>query len=159
MIYSSYIYFRAFCTFVLVIVFCNIPMLRISHGTPFVQCRTSFRSHKCSTFLDWETCLHSGCLCHPMSTPLKLRGQKFFWTWIQAWYSVPRFALYISISVYSHPSCVEVAHVCPEQVCPEDPSGRIETCLLLLWEAKKFGNDPHLRWRFLSSLKCAHLKP
>ena len=76
MIYSSYICFRAFCTFVLVIVFCSIPMLRISPSTPFIQCRTSFRSHICSTFLDWKTCLLSGRLCHPMCTPLNLRGQK-----------------------------------------------------------------------------------
>ena len=156
MIYSSYICFKAFRTFVLVFVFFNILILRISPSTPFVQCRTSFRSRKCSTFVDWETCLRSGRLCHPMSTPLKLRGQKKFWTWTQAWYSVPKFALYISIPVYCHPSSIEVAHVCPQQVCPEDPSSRIETCLPLLWEAKKINNDPHLRWRFLSSLKCAY---
>ena len=78
----------AFCTFVLVIVFCNISMLHPKPSTPFIQCPISFRTHKCSTFLDWETCLHSGRPCHPMSTPLKLRGQKKIW-----------FALSISISV------------------------------------------------------------
>ena len=78
----------AFCTFVLVIVFCNISMLHPKPSTPFIQCLTSFRIHKCSTFLDKETCLRSGRPCHPMSTPLKLRGQKKI-----------RFALSISISV------------------------------------------------------------